>query len=272
MRYLSIILLFLVACGGGDALVRAEQALAEDDLLTAEENFRQVLDGSPDNVDALYGLGWVYHLNKKSNRARDYFMRCLRVNAADHRGYKGLGSLALAEGNYQVSKQRFDEALERAPGDPAVLNSMALLELAAGRFESARDLLKPLVVQFPTRGELGLNLAESHFRLKDYDSALKAIEQSLSQDMENERFRGILHQLRSLVLVRLTAGRLDLKDCAGTLPPLLETLAMADKELDVAESLGGNLPELPAARLRVHRRRGRILQDCPLESIEVETK
>jgi Flp pilus assembly protein TadD len=272
LRFLFILLLFLAACGEGDALVRAEQALVEDDLLRAEENFRQVLDSSPDNVDALYGLGWVYHLNHKSNRARDYFMRCLRVNAADHRGYKGLGSLALAEGNFQVSKLRFDEALKRAPGDPAVLNSMALLELAAGRFESARDLLKPLVEQFPTRGELGLNLAESYFRLKDYDPALKTIEQSLAQDLENERFRGILHQLRSLILVRLTAGRLDLKDCAGTLPPLIETLAMADKELDVAESLGRKLPDLPAARLRVHRRRSRILQDCPLESIEVETK
>jgi tetratricopeptide (TPR) repeat protein len=241
-------------------------------LLSAEEGFRQVLDNAPDNVDALYGLGWVYHLNQKNNRARDYFMRCLRVNAADHRGYKGLGSLALAEGNFQVAKQRFSDALERAPGDLAVLNSMALLELAAGRFESARDLMKPLVEQFPARGELGLNLAESHFRLKDYDAALKTIEQSLKVEMENERIRGVLHELRSLILVRLTAGRLDLKDCAGTLPPLIETLAMADKELDIAESLGGKLPDLSAARLRVHRRRGRILQDCPLESIELEKK
>jgi tetratricopeptide (TPR) repeat protein len=262
------VLIFLAACGGGNPLESAKADLALGDWAGAEANFRRELDANADSVEALYGLGWVYHLNGSASRARDYFMRCLRVNAEDHRGYKGLGSLALGEGNYLVALKRFEEALERKPGDTAVLNSMALVQLASGRFEQARDLLEPLVERFPARGELGLNLAESHFRLKDYDAALQVIDRTLGQNLDKDRFRPLLHTLRALVLVRLTAGRLNSEDCAGTLPPLMETLALADEELKRAEALEPGLSNLNATRLRVHRRRSRMLQDCPLESVE----
>lgn len=254
----------LISCGGGDPLERAQADLAVGHWADAEANFRRALDDHPDSVEALYGLGWVYHLNGSSSRARDYFMRCLRVNAEDHRGYKGLGSLALSEGNFSIAVLRFEEALKRKPKDPAVLNSMSLVHLGSGQFGKARDLLEPLVLQFPTRGELGLNLAESHFRLKDYTAALKTIEGALGQRLDESRFRPLLHTLRALVLVRLTAGRLDLQDCATTRLPLMETLALADKELDQAEALESGLSNLNATRLRVHRRRSRILLDCPL--------
>jgi len=263
-----LVLIMLTACGGGNPLESAKADLALGDWAGAEAHFRRALDTDSNSVEALYGLGWVYHLNGSASRARDYFMRCLRVNAADHRGYKGLGSLALGEGNYVVALQRFEEALERKPGSTAVLNSMALVHLASGRFEEARDLLGPLVKRFPARGELGLNLAESHFRLKDYDAALQAIDRSLGQDLDEDRFRPLLHTLRALTLVRLTAGRLNSEDCAATLPPLMETLALADQELKRAEELEPDLSNLNATRLRVHRRRSRMLQDCPLKSVD----
>jgi tetratricopeptide (TPR) repeat protein len=260
----SLFWIFLLSCGGGNPLERAQADLAVGNWADAEANFRKALDDHPDSVEALYGLGWVYHLNGSSSRARDYFMRCLRVNAEDYRGYKGLGSLALGEGNFVVAVQRFNDALQRKPNDPAVLNSMSLVHLGSGQFEKARELLMPLVLQYPTRGELSLNLAESHFRLKDYPAALKTIDGALGQRLDESRFRPLLHTLRALVLVRLTAGRLDLQDCAATRLPLMETLALADKELDQAEALDPGLSNLSATRLRVHRRRSRILQDCPL--------
>jgi Flp pilus assembly protein TadD len=155
----SLFWIFLLSCGGGNPLERAQADLAVGNWADAEANFRKALDDHPDSVEALYGLGWVYHLNGSSSRARDYFMRCLRVNAEDYRGYKGLGSLALGEGNFVVAVQRFNDALQRKPNDPAVLNSMSLVHLGSGQFEKARELLMPLVLQYPTRGELSLNLA-----------------------------------------------------------------------------------------------------------------
>ena len=263
MRALSILLLLLMGCRGGDPAVLGEQALQQGDLVEAERRFRSALDERPDRVDALYGLGWVYHLTGASSRARDYFMRCLRLDSNDHRGYKGLGSLALSEGNFQMAEKRFKEALEKLPGDPAVTNSLALTYMGAGRYEEAVGLLGDLVRQNPNQGELGLNLAEGHFRLKQYEEAMDVVAKSLERPIAEVRFRALLHELRARILVRLTSGRLDPENCEVSAPPLLETLNLADQELESAASFEVELPNLNAARLRVHRRRSRVLEECP---------
>jgi tetratricopeptide (TPR) repeat protein len=240
--------------------------LETGDLLAAERSFRKALDQDSQSVDALYGLGWVYHLSGSGSRARDYFMRCLRIDSNDYRGYKGLGSLALGEGNFPIAMERFGEALARSPGDLSVLNSMALAHMGAGRYREAADLLGPLLERNPSKGELGLNLAESQFRLKESEAALETIASALDGGVQERRFEALLLELRARILVQMTSGRLDPDNCSSTLPPLLETLAIADKDLAAAESIGVDLPNLNAARLRVHRRRSRILEECPLSN------
>lgn len=263
MRVWAFLVLILVGCRGGDPAVLGENALQQGDLVEAERRFRSALDESPDRVDALYGLGWVYHLTGASSRARDYFMRCLRLDPGDHRGFKGLGSLALSEGNFQMAEKRFLEALDKLPGDPAVTNSLALSYMGSGRYEDAVALLEELVQKNPTQGELGLNLAEGYFRLKDYDQAMAVVARSLESPIAEVRFRALLHELRARILVRMTSGRLDPENCETSAPPLLETLELADKELEISAGFEVELPNLNAARLRVHRRRSRILEECP---------
>ena len=94
-RGFMLLLALLLSCGGEAPLESGRSALERGDLLAAERSFRKALDSDSQSVDALYGLGWVYHLTGSSSRARDYFMRCLRIDSNDYRGYKGLGSLAL---------------------------------------------------------------------------------------------------------------------------------------------------------------------------------
>jgi len=266
MRGWWILGLVLMACGGEDAALMGERALRQGDLVEAERRFRSALDEAPDRVDALYGLGWVYHLTGASSRARDYFMRCLRLDSNDHRGFKGLGSLALSEGNFQMAEKRFLEALEKVPGDPAVTNSLALTYMGAGRYEEAVVLLEELMAANPGQGELGLNLAEGHFRLKNYDKAMEVVAKSLESEITEVRFRALLHELRARTLVRMTSGRLDPSDCDTSAPPLLQTLALADQELESAAGFEVELPNLNAARLRVHRRRSRVLEACPVQA------
>ena len=107
---------------------------------------------------------------------------------------------------------------------------------------------------------------ESQFRLKESKTALATIVYALEGGIQERRFEALLLELRARILVRMTSGRLDPDNCSRTLPPLLETLSIADKDLDAAESIGVDLPNLNAARLRVHRRRSRILEECPLSS------
>ena len=78
-----IAFILALACGEGRRIEKADEALRAGELTTAESYYREVLDRDPDQVDALYGLGWIYHLGQDPDRAREYFMRCNRVALTD---------------------------------------------------------------------------------------------------------------------------------------------------------------------------------------------
>jgi len=267
MKAWLVLLLLLSGCSRQSPLESAQGHLNAGRLASAEKDFRRFLDDHPDSVDALYGLGWVYHLSGKAGLARDHFMRCLRVDSGDYRGHKGLGSLALEEGNFSAAQTRFRDALELLPDDPAVLHSMAQTYMGLEDYPKAIEILEPLVERVTQRGEFGVNLALSYSKLRQFERAIEVIESSLKRKIRETRFRAMLHELRARVLVRMTSGRLDPSDCANTQPALLETLKIAEKDVESAASITPDLPTLNDARLRIHRRRGRILEDCPLDVV-----
>ncbi len=250
-------------CGVERHLEAGEEALKQHQLAEAEASFRRVLERQPESADALYGLGWVYHLAGEPARARDYFQRCTRVAPADHRGFKGLGSVAMSEQQVPQAIDWFTQALTRVPDDPAVLNSLAVAHMQAQRYDEALAVLDRAGAAASQRGELGLNRAECLFQLQRHAEALETIEQSLGTPMEEVRFRALLLVLRARVLVGMTGGRVDPDRCAETVPPLLAYLEAAGRAIDQAEQIGIEVGEIADARRRVHRRRGYITEQCP---------
>lgn len=253
----------LVACGPERGLQRAERDLSRGDLVAAEARYRAVLDDHPDQPEALFGAGWTYLQSGQPERAREYFTRLRRVAPEDARGPRGLGSVAMAEGRAAEAEGLFREALTLAPQDPKALNSLGLLLLSGGRAEEALPFLQQARDAEPGRGEYGLNLAEALLRLDRHPEALTEIEHALALDIEHLRFRGMLLELRARVLVASTARRVDPTRCAETAPPVLAWLEAADRALDQAAALGVELPNLPATRRLVLRRRSVVQEQCP---------
>lgn len=258
-----MIVMLLLACGNGHRIEKADEALRAGDLTTAESYYREVLDRDPDQVDALYGLGWLYHLGQDPDRAREYFKRCNRVAAADWRCLRGLGSVARAEGNRGLARQNYEAALELAPNEPRLLDSLGLVYAESGDHNTALVWFEKAVAADPASGEYGFNKAEAQLRLGQNEDALVTIDHALEQDIDEVRFRAQLLVLRSRALVVSTSGRVDSDDCAGTSPPVLEWLAQAERALDQAEALQEDVPWLHSERQRVHRRRAVVTETCP---------
>ncbi len=252
----------LVGCGIEADLSRAEKALALNDLDKAEKRFRKVLAREPEHAQALYGLGWAYHLGSQPDRAREFFVRCRRVAPEDHRCEKGLGSVALSQGNLLLAEDHLGSALALAPEDPAVVNSLALVHLAGKRYEAALALLSPLVIRVSNRGEYRLNLAEALYRLERYEEALQEVDKALSTPIQERRFVALLLHLRARVVLAMTSGRMDPEDCEGTLPPLLAWLDRASQDLDKAEKVGLVAEEIRLVRHKLHRRRSILMETC----------
>jgi tetratricopeptide (TPR) repeat protein len=251
------------ACSDEARLDRAEEALRAGDLPSAEADYRVLLDRDPDDPDALYGLGWAFHLHGDEDRAREYFKRCVRVAPQDHRGHRGLGSVALADGNVMLALTYFETALEMAPGEPTVLNSKGLALLAQGAEQEALEAFQAAQAADPARGDYGYNVADALHGLGRDEEALAVLDQALGQTTEERRFRGMLLELRARVLVALTNGRLDPERCPETAPPLLQYLDAADRALDQAETAGLQAAQLAETRRQANRRRSYIGEACP---------
>jgi tetratricopeptide (TPR) repeat protein len=253
----------LCACGTEWHLKRGESAIHAMELPEAERSFRRALAKEPDNIDALYGLGWTYHLAGFHSEARETFERCIQVRPESALGYKGLGSQALAEGNLDVARARFEQALERAPAEPAVRNSLALLELRSGNHQQALELYEALLGEQPDLLELTIGKAEALSRLGRPEEALAVVDRALTSASPSDRQATLLHTLRARILHAHTTGRLDDERCEETAPPLLRWLEEADAALDRAVSYELELESLNGVRREIHQRRKLIQRQCP---------
>jgi Flp pilus assembly protein TadD len=251
-----------LSCGADWHMGRGEAALEEMELVRAERAFRTALAREPDMVEALYGLGWTYHLAGHREEARETFERCTQVAPGSELGFKGLGSIALAEGNLEVASARFEQALQRSPDDPSVRNSIALLHIRSERYQEALEVYDGLQELQLAQPELVVGRAEALLRLNRLDEARSAVERALDSDGLQARHATLLHVLRARVLHANTTGRLDRERCQETAPPLMAWLDEADRSLERAEALGLGLESLPSVRRQVHQRRKLILGAC----------
>lgn len=267
MRHGALLLIVGLAClppcTDSARVERGEVALRSGDLTQAEADFRAVVDGDPSNVDALYGLGWTYLQIGQGDRAREYFKRCVRLAPRDYRGHRGLGAADLADGNPMLARLHLTEALTLAPNEPRILNSIGLAHLAESDEEAALARFDEAVAADPSQGEYGYNRADVLLRLGRLDEALEGVDDALSVDIDEARFRPLLLDLRARVLVEKTAGRVDTEDCAGTAPPVLAWLTAADRALDQAEAEAAQPEIFVETRRRAHRRRSVVTERCP---------
>ncbi len=256
------VLLGLLALGCTSAVERGEAALSRDDLLSAEREFRLALDATPDDPEALYGLGWTFHQAGEEGPARDAFTRLVKVHPDLPQGYRGLGSIFASEGNLPAARVQLEKALAAMPDDAAANQSLALVELGEGKPAAALERLDRVRLVHPERSELGQTRAVVLLRLERPEEAMAAaavaVEGAASpRSLTAARITWVDAALRS------SDDRVDADNCAVTAPPVREWLDAADHVLDQAEASGALRDVTSDMRRQVRRRRAFVEDTCP---------
>lgn len=256
MKFLFLWMM-VFGCGVEHQLDKGRDAIEKRDLVEAEISFRKALNSEPSNTEALYGLGWTYYLAAKNDEAREMFKRCIDTDPRSHLGYKGLGSVAMIEGNLGTAEESYLKALNLAPSDSAVLNSLGLLYLRQ------EENLKALEIYEKVKGEpaLAVGHSEALMRLERLDEARQVVEEAIKTPGPKST-EALLHQTRARILLRISAGRLDSSTCASA-EALLAWLDEAEQSLEKAAKLQPDLPELFSIRKTVHQRKRQIQNLCP---------
>lgn len=87
---------------------------------------------------------------------------------------------ASLDGDLPAQERYLEMALEYAPGNYILLNSLGMTRLSMGKFQEAVEALKPVVEKRWNYSFAYVTLGECYCRLKQYDQARKVLEQSLS--------------------------------------------------------------------------------------------
>ena len=265
-RGIVLLLLWCLGCSAEHHEAQGRASLEAHDLAAAEQAFRRALERDPRRVNSLAGLGWTYHLAGQRGAARSAFARCVDLAPENAECLRGLGSLALAEGQPGIARDLLGRALAAAPDDPKVLSSMALMNLGLGDVEKARERYDELVRRFPDDAAYRMGLAEALLRLEQPMQTIEEVESALGLPGTPVRYQAMLWQLKARALVAASGGRENPDDCASTAGPVRAWLDAAQMAVDRAQQLGVGLPDLPAVRRQVLRRRAVLDANCPLGS------
>jgi predicted Zn-dependent protease len=242
---LLVLLLASAGCGRsadawtaeGDALLRANK------LSEAERAYNRALARDPHHAPAAYGNGWALYASGFEDlrpAARQLFQRAIDYDPEFFGGYRGKGVMLLEEGQLLVAEKLLRQAWEKAPDEPATLESLGQLYLGSGRTEDAETLFRAAVAASPGRGELWRFVADALAARGDLDGARDALLVGMGSSVSGVRGLVLLQEGQAGLEIRLAEelARASLGPDDERLDDALQALDRADTVLKDARQQG----------------------------------
>jgi tetratricopeptide (TPR) repeat protein len=104
----------------------------------AEEAFKQVLNGDPQNAVALNYLGYMLaDRGVRLEEALNYLKKAIALDPANGAYLDSLGWAYYKLGKYDLAEQNLSKAVQRTPNDPTVQDHLGDVYLKVGRLKQA---------------------------------------------------------------------------------------------------------------------------------------
>ena len=110
--------------------LQGENFYKEDEFRKAIESYEKALDNEPDNIDALFGLGWANYIQGRKNKTRhrnykSYYdnalsalLKILDLDPGNLRAKKDLARVYIARNEITSAAEMYREIIEQAPDSP----------------------------------------------------------------------------------------------------------------------------------------------------------
>jgi Flp pilus assembly protein TadD len=149
-------------------------SLTMGDLQTAEDQCDLGLQYSPQYANLWVNKGIIAKERAQFDKAKEYFIKALRLNQHQAQAYNNLGMLYMKELAFGKAHDNFERALSVNPGYPDARYNLALAWIALKDFEKAKKQLRTLLQLQPDLadawgqlGQIALNEGEDEVAI-DY--------------------------------------------------------------------------------------------------------
>ena len=179
-------------------LVIGEAQLLRDagQLNEAMRVIEDALEHFPDNTDLLYEHAMIAEKNKQPDVMEQSLRQIIKLTPDNPHPYNALGySLADRGERLPEAYDLIKKALELAPEDPYIMDSMGWVEFRMGRFENAEAILRRAFAIKPDP-EIAVHLGEVLWVKGREDEAKKLWRSAGSKDPKNETLKNTLLRLQ----------------------------------------------------------------------------
>ena len=177
--------------------------MAEVQLLRESKQYKPAYDllaaaaaKDPRDTDLLYDLAMLAEKLGNLSEMERLLRQVIAAKPDFHHAYNALGySLADRNVRLEESKQLIQKALEYAPGDPFISDSLGWVEFRMGNKAEALRILEAAYKARPD-AEIAAHLGEVLFSMGQKDRALAVFREGLLLNSENETLLEVLKRLR----------------------------------------------------------------------------
>ncbi len=162
----------------------AKLALKQNDLTTAENNFRVILRQSPRNYDALYGLAQVEVKRNNYQKAQEYAEEAVKLFSTEPQVYVNRADIFSKMGQYRVAAQ--DLILAMSVGNNTRHAVNALMAMSDTHYDEVMDALRHSIDNAPRVASfhyLSASIAKDH---QHYAQALKYYNNMIANDFSDD--------------------------------------------------------------------------------------
>jgi tetratricopeptide (TPR) repeat protein len=154
------------------------------------------LERFPDNTDLLYEHAMIAEKNKQPDVMEQSLRKIIKLRPDNPHPYNALGySLADRGERLPEAYDLIKKALELAPEDPYIMDSMGWVEFRMGRFEKAEEILRRAFAIKPDP-EIAVHLGEVLWVKGREDEAKNLWRSAIGKDPKNETLKSTLLRLQ----------------------------------------------------------------------------
>jgi len=173
------------------------QVLRDQKLyLRAIEALKNFMSQHPDDLELVYDLAMVYEKTNDLVEMEKLLRRLMVAKPSDPHAFNALG-YSLADRNLRLPEaiQLITKALELAPKDPLIVDSLAWAEFRSGHFDRALALLQQAFKDKPDP-EVAAHLGEVLWVMQRQQEAIEIFKAGLQLKADNEALNETIHRLQ----------------------------------------------------------------------------
>ncbi len=169
-----------------NALLNQARALHNTgDIQGAFTAYQQVIDQSPNNTEALNGLGVLSLQIGKAELAESFLQRAAKKGKREPKYWNNLGLAQRRLGKHKEAIQSHNKAIKLNRQYVEAMNNLAALYIDIGRYDDAIPLLRQALRIKPDYANAYGNLGIAFNKSDQHDKAVQALEKALQHDPGN---------------------------------------------------------------------------------------